>query len=373
MIHIFVCRRNNSTMNRLKQAEAMLGCRIAVHTYSGLFGRREVPVGTLIFTDFDHLKSYEIDAAALAMNAALTAAPETTVFNRPERALQRTALISRLQRLGLNEVEVVRADTGKTPKDFPVFVRQEDGCGGPETGLLQSAAEYKAALTDLAATGRTLSGRIALSFAAEPDSEGYYLKYGAFVIGRHIVPQHILRSAEWNVKSSSTEMSPAFIEKELAYITENPHADALRQIAEAGCIDYGRIDYGMRDGRIVVFEINTNPVFPRFIGGSADREERRRIIVGRLSDAFREIEYTGPARTVPFDDTVLKNSTFIERDSWLRHPHVALRQKAHWQRALGRIRWQGALSRTRWQTALGRRWSNLRFRLSRIRRQTGRN
>lgn len=373
MIHIFVCRRNRSTMNRLKQAEYKLRCRFKIHEYSDVFGRREMPVGTLVFTDFDHLNTYEIDATAVAMNAVLLAAPEMIVLNRPERALQRTALLDRLERLGLNEVEVTRIDTGATPKNYPVFIRQEDGCAGPETGLLHDEAAYQTALAELTASGCTLTGRISLSFAAEPDNEGYFRKYGAFVVGQHIVPQHIIRSADWNVKSGNKETSPSFIEEELTYVAENPHEEQLRQIADAGGIDYGRIDYGLRGGKIIVFEINTNPSFPRFNDGSPDREKRRQIIVRRLSEAFGEIEYKGPSRVVPFKDNVHKNSSFIERDSWIRHPHVALRQMDNWKRVLGNIRWQSALSKDRWKRALRRRSNNLFFRFSRIRRTTGRN
>src|SRR5262249_42167607 len=38
-----------------------------------------------------------------------------------------------------------------------------------------------------------------------------------------------------------------------------PHRQALGEIFQAAGIEYGRIDYSVLDGRIVTWEINTNP------------------------------------------------------------------------------------------------------------------
>jgi len=46
---------------------------------------------------------------------------------------------------------------------------------------------------------------------------------------------------------------------ELAYARSNPHAVELAEIFALAQVDFGRIDYGLRNGRIEVFEINTNP------------------------------------------------------------------------------------------------------------------
>lgn len=36
------------------------------------------------------------------------------------------------------------------------------------------------------------------------------------------------------------------------YVEANPHADALQAICRASHIDYGRVDYGLLDGRLQV-------------------------------------------------------------------------------------------------------------------------
>ena len=48
-------------------------------------------------------------------------------------------------------------------------------------------------------------------------------------------------------------------DQHLDYVRTNPHADELRKLFGAANIEYGRIDYTIADGRIQVFEINTNP------------------------------------------------------------------------------------------------------------------
>ena len=48
---------------------------------------------------------------------------------------------------------------------------------------------------------------------------------------------------------------------------ENPHAEAVREVFEIARIRYGRIDYGIRDGRLQTWEINTAPVL------TADRNQ----------------------------------------------------------------------------------------------------
>src|SRR5690606_9525763 len=43
------------------------------------------------------------------------------------------------------------------------------------------------------------------------------------------------------------------------YVAENPHRQQLENIFELASIEYGRIDYGLVDGAVQTFEINSNP------------------------------------------------------------------------------------------------------------------
>jgi len=60
------------------------------------------------------------------------------------------------------------------------------------------------------------------------------------------------------VKLADLEL-PELLEEELEYVRTNPHAAMLEEIFDLAGIEYGRVDYGLRDGRPQVWEINTNP------------------------------------------------------------------------------------------------------------------
>ncbi len=47
--------------------------------------------------------------------------------------------------------------------------------------------------------------------------------------------------------------------EELDYMRTNPHENELLAIFNLARIDYGRIEYSLYNGRIQVWEINTNP------------------------------------------------------------------------------------------------------------------
>ena len=58
-------------------------------------------------------------------------------------------------------------------------------------------------------------------------------------------------------------------DEESRYCETNPHEAWIREIFRLARIDYGRIDYGMLDGKPQVWEINTNPTIGR--GPNRDR------------------------------------------------------------------------------------------------------
>jgi len=51
--------------------------------------------------------------------------------------------------------------------------------------------------------------------------------------------------------------------EELEYVTTNPHQKQLSEIFELAQVEYGRIDYAMKDGRVQTWEINLNPTIGR--------------------------------------------------------------------------------------------------------------
>jgi len=65
--------------------------------------------------------------------------------------------------------------------------------------------------------------------------------------------------------------------EEIEYLHNNPHAKWLRESLALAKISYGRIDYGLRDSKPQVWEINTNPTIIRFAWADPLSEAQRRF------------------------------------------------------------------------------------------------
>ncbi|WP_165615037.1 hypothetical protein [Yoonia tamlensis] len=328
MITVLVSEINRSPMRRLLKTAGHALPKIRVLTYTQVFRRFFVPAGCVIFTDFDLLSDFELDAAcAIAASVENRGAP-SRVLNDPRKAKERFALLSHLFETGQNTVEVTRLQSDQRPTRYPLFIRFENGCLRPDFEMISSASELDAAIIDLTNSGRTLRGRMTASFETATDADGLYRKYGAFRIGDYIVPQHILRSDKWIVKSRISSADDAFVAEELAFVRDNPHRAALMKIFKAANIEFGRIDYTVRDGEIVVFEINMNPTFPRFRGGKSNRAERRKYILEGLVAGFESLDVRTDKEPIHFTPI-----NYAERYLVLRREDIFARLTRLWHRA----------------------------------------
>ncbi len=235
---------------------------LTVMTYEDMFARLLIPPANLIFTDFDRLSQYELEIAATAAEQMRSAHPEARILNHPARFLQRHELLTQLWHMGKNPFRSARLELPLPDLTYPVFLRREADAQGPETDLLPDRAALDLAVNGLRARGIPLRGRLVVEFCNLADKDGLFRKYGAFRIGDRILPQHLQISENWVVKSNSKRLTDAHVAEEMEYIQSNPHNDALKEIMDLAGADFGRIDYTLVDGRIIVFEINSNPTFP---------------------------------------------------------------------------------------------------------------
>src|SRR5436853_745492 len=97
------------------------------------------------------------------------------------------------------------------------------------------------------------------------------------------------------LKHSATAFSRSQVLEEQDYVLSNPHEARLAEIFQAGRIDYGRIDYSLKDGRIQTWEINLNPTIGRGlrpattkIPGELDpiRNETKEFFYARFQEAW---------------------------------------------------------------------------------------
>ncbi|RYE08701.1 MAG: hypothetical protein EOP22_12320 [Hyphomicrobiales bacterium] len=269
-------------------------------SYEELFSRRRAPRGHYVFTDFDRMSAYEIQCAATVAETLKAADPAIRIYNHPLEVLERTPLLSRLQQVGINDFGVWRLDQGHRPSSYPVFIRAEDDCMRPDTGLLHNEAELDLALQDMKKRGIPLKRRIAVQYHAQSSPDGYFRKYGGINIGGKLVLQHILRNTEWYVKRGQVERD-ANSEREFLELFDNyeEHAEVLAKVFATAGIDYGRADYGFVDGRLQVFEINTNPTIPK-LRKRRDRYARLRPTMLEAFEAMNQPPHSG-GKPVPFE------------------------------------------------------------------------
>lgn len=262
--------------------------RISLVTYDELFRSRRIPLVTHVFTDLECLEPEEREAAAFFWRALDRSRASVRLLNHPLTAMRRYELLRHLRDNGVNDFNAYRLTEHRKPEKFPVFVRSEDDHAGPESDLLYSQAELDAVIDRLTVTGKCLENRLVIEYSAQPSDQGVYTKYGVFYVGGAVIPRHILCSTHWLVKGKSSFVDESVIRAEKEFIDSNPHAGQVRQVFELAHIDYGRIDYGVVDGRVQVYEINSNPTI--FSAGPWVRTEKKERFAKALTESFIRLE-----------------------------------------------------------------------------------
>ncbi|MBW2420705.1 MAG: hypothetical protein JRH19_19335 [Deltaproteobacteria bacterium] len=222
----------------------LLAGRLRILPYECLRGRIET--GTYIFSDIERLSPRTANRLSLLWDRMRGAG--CRLLNHPVHSLRRYALQQALE----NDFRLFRANEGIEEIRLPAFLRAENDHGGSLTELIHTRAE-------LATARKRYPHAIAVEFLDTADEDGIYRKYSVMRIGDRIEARHIQFSRNWIVKFVDL-IEPAFLDEEEAYVRENPHAEQLRPIFEKAQIEYGRIDYSIKDGRLEIWEINTNPM-----------------------------------------------------------------------------------------------------------------
>ena len=243
--------------------------RLAPLLYSTLFSARELPAGTYIFADLERLSNMELEQAAQVWRQLAARGPAVRLLNHPTRVRRRFELLRTLHERGINDFDVYRLDEARLPKRFPVFVRGEQGHGAVPSDLLHGAPELEQFLEGRRASGLTSSDTLVTEFSGGPDERGLYRRYAAWKVGERMIPNDIFFGRSWEVRSRNMVVDEQTIAEEERFLQGNPHEAQLREVFDLAGIDYGRADYGVVNGRVQVFEINTNPyIAPAPLGGA---------------------------------------------------------------------------------------------------------
>jgi hypothetical protein len=291
MIRFLISRGHDYThkcLRKTPQAPPM-----SLMTYDQLLRSRWVRCATYVFADIDRLGFWDLELAAHAYLEMKRLG--LRVLNNPATVKTRYALLRALHSAGLNDFNIHRADEIDSSIRFPVFLRRNQLHNGPTTDLLHCVQELKNAIAVAVNGGTPMENLVVIEFAAEPIRPGLYRKLAAFRIGDAIVPTVSVHDTVWVTKVGQLGIAGEDLYKdELMLLQTNPFAEHLKKAFEIAGIEYGRADFGICNGRVQIYEINTNPT----IGGptphpSLARQESMRFCWDKYLEALRGLNSEG--------------------------------------------------------------------------------
>lgn len=272
MIFFVTTKRHNYTIRKcLNTCGKPLEGVVEPMCYGNLLIRRTLAHGTYVLSDLERLSSSDLNSL-INFYDTVSNIPEIRVLNHPTRTLRRFDLLRLLYEKQINSFNAFRLEDDPKPGRFPVFIRGEDDHKGPLSELVESQAKLEDAILLWKSRWGGLKRKIVTEHLDVSDRDGVYRKYSAFCIGGRIIPRHLFFGSSWCVKAWEL-MASELLEEERRYIETNPHESKLKEIFQLAGVEFGRIDYGVHQGQIQVWEINTNPMLPVNYGGGGPRRQ----------------------------------------------------------------------------------------------------
>ena len=287
MLHFLVTDDHAYTLHEyFSQWGAQLLPQVRILKYEARPWTNEPQPGAWIFTDLERLRPDEASAASDFARRLASDPARWRVLNDPRRVLLRYALLRNLADAGINDFRVFRLPELPVDARYPIFLRGENDHQGAVTGLLHNEQQLREACRDLPDRDRLL----AVEYLSYRRADGLFVKCSMMRIGDDLVPRHLLFSDEWVVKDPD-KLDEGLMREEDQFVNQPSHQTALLEIFRRAGIDYGRIDYTIADGRVQVFEINTNPIVlkdipnlaPRRWQSQASSAQQMNAVLGRLA------------------------------------------------------------------------------------------
>jgi hypothetical protein len=270
MINFVVPRAHDGLREYLELWGRDVAPRVRTVYTESIATQTSFPRGTYVLAAMDQYSS-GMRAFVTALHAALEQQDGFRFLNHPTETLHRFELLDALHRAGRNEFRAMRVTDTWRELRFPLFVRDGSNHDGALSPLLHSVTSVERAIGESLVRGHLARNLMVVEFCDTADAQGLYRKYSAFVVGRHVIPRYLSVSSEWMLKVAGGEFTRAMAEEELEYLVTNPHEAELREIFDLARVGYGRIDYGVKHGRIQTWEINLNPTIGRGLRASSGR------------------------------------------------------------------------------------------------------
>jgi hypothetical protein len=256
VIHIVTSARHAYTHACLAEERDTADFRMI--SYADLFASDPGPTGTYVLTDFDRLTAWDLQKAAEFYRSYRKKGGK--VLNDPARVRSRQGFLRLLKRQGINMFDAYRVEECEFPKRWPVFLRREGNHGIPISGLLRDQAELTKAIRRAVNFGFPLTTLLIIEYAAEPVRRGLFRKLSVFRVGEQLLGYTCVHDDQWLVKQGKPAIAPLDLyDEEFAFVRDNSFAEAVWPAFRLSAVEYGRMDFGLVDGRPQIYEINTNP------------------------------------------------------------------------------------------------------------------
>ncbi len=267
-----------------------------------LLRRRTLPQATYIFTDRERMDCWQLKIYQHYYNYINALGEGYKAINNPGKMMNRRSLLRTLYKRGLNPFNVYAVTERLAPARYPVFIRNEYDHGSPLTGLLQTPEELDKALHTLSAEGHPEEGLLIIEYCAKPLEGDLFRKLSSYRVGSQLVFFGTVHQRDWLVKYGTiNSATQAMYEEELSMIAENAYREQLLEMFNIGQIEYGRADYGIVDGRVVLYEINTNPNTqpPKEQHPNATRQQSIETGWGKYCEALHHVDTPASGKKKP--------------------------------------------------------------------------
>ena len=331
MIHFAVPREQAFGLAEYLVTDATcIASSVSILHYEDLARQTSLPSGCYVLAALDQLTPQALRMVGSVEAQLRAVGPSVRILNSTTRTLHRLDVLDMLAREGLNRHRAVRPTDDLSGLTFPVFLREEHHHSGNLSGLLGTPAALTEELARMMMRGYRLSELLVVEFCDTADAHGVYRKYAAHMIGGEIVPQFVASGTDWMLKYSVQDTTPEQLLEERAWVLGNPHEARLRRIFELAGVEYGRIDYSMKDDRIETWEINLNATLGRYGPLPPDLDRIRLVRLehfsSRFESAFRAVDIAGPSHEIAIrhDPHVLAGLTHVLRRGGRRPAWAAL-------------------------------------------------
>jgi len=284
MLRAFVSSRHRFQLRRLRTCEPnSLRSRLRLVSYESARYRLGLGGGAYVFTNLEALDTRMTERACQIASAIRDTDPDAIILNDPRYVMRRYELLRDLYRAGVNSFSCCRVDEGVMPEQYPVFLRGESDHRGAAPKLLRNESELRVALAQPESLNVDRSRRLIVGFVDTREAgDPVYRKYAAMRVGDEIIAGHINFNEHWMVKLKR-DLTPAEAAIQQEYIDTNPHRDEIMAVFERARIQYGRVDYGVGENGIEVWEINSNPTY------SSQSNEAKRVHWAQFAPVMQKV------------------------------------------------------------------------------------